>query len=366
MALSGFNLLKLVREDLQSLIPYDAPLYPGVVKLDANENPYDFPREAMEEIFRRTGAQDFSRYPDPGAVWLRRDISAYINMPIENIMVGNGSDELILNIALAFGMGGSMAVATPTFSMYALHGQVAGTRTVEVPRREDFGIDVEALIRAAADPAVRIVVICTPNNPTANACRPAEIEQVLAAVDALVVVDEAYVEFGGESCIALLESHPNLVVMRTFSKAFGLAGLRVGYLLAAEPVMAQLLKVKQPYNVNAFSQLAARVVLACGPLFKERIASILGERDRLLKELSLLPGVEVFPSDANFILFRTMQPAAAVYEGLLRRGVLIRNVSGPALANCLRVTVGRPEENALFLSKLIDIIENKAIEEGGW
>lgn len=356
-----FDLNRLSREDLQSLVPYDAHHYPGVVRLDANENPYDFPLEAREEIIRRAAASEFNRYPDPMARHLREKISLYIRVPPGNIMVGNGSDELIINLMLAFVSGAKAVVATPTFSMYALNGRVAGAGIIEAPRRDDFSIDAGELIRAGAGPAVKVIITCTPNNPTGNATSRAVLEEVLAGTGALVVVDEAYGEFGGESCVPLLEHYPNLVVLRTFSKALGLAGLRVGYLMANEPVISQLLKVKLPFNLNFFSQMAAQVVLECLPPFQERVAEILAERDRFYRRLSLVTGVEVFPSDANFILFRTALPSADVYRGLLDKGVLIRNVSGPGLANCLRVTVGRPEENEIFLSKISEIME-----EGSW
>lgn len=356
-----FDLSRFARKDLQPLVPYDAVYYPGAIILNANENPYDFPREAREEILRRAAAAEFNRYPDPMARALREKISSYIKVPPGNIMVGNGSDELILDLMLTFGLGGRVAVATPTFAMYALNGQVAGAAIVEAPRRDDFSIDAGALIRAAEGPDVKVIIACTPNNPTGNATSRAVLEEVLAGTGALVVVDEAYSEFGGESCVPLLERYPNLVVLRTFSKAFGLAGLRVGYLLANEAVISQLLKVKLPFNLNSFSQLAAQVVLEYLPLFQERIAEILAERDRFFRRLSFVSGVEVFPSNANFILFRTALPSTAVYRALLERSVLIRSVSGFGLANCLRVTVGRPEENDLFLSKLSEIME-----QGSW
>lgn len=352
-----FNAASLVREDLRTLLPYDAPFYPGVIKLDANENPYDFPGEVLEQVLKEVGGREFSRYPDAAAERLRQSLAGYTGVSIAKIMAGNGSDELILNIMLTFGAGGELAVAAPTFSMYGVHGQIAFTRKVEVSRRPDFSIDTEAIKIAASRPEVRVVVICTPNNPTGTATPPEEIEDILKNTGAIVVVDEAYGEFGGESCIPLLDRYPNLIVLRTFSKAFGLAGLRVGYLLADEQVISQLLKVKQPYNLNTFSQAAARVVMENLPPFRERIKKILAERDNLYAELAALPGVEVFPTRANFILFRTPLPAEKIYQGLLQRGILIRNVEGPALARCLRVTVGTAEENRSFIDKLQEILK---------
>ncbi|BAF60718.1 histidinol-phosphate/aromatic aminotransferase and cobyric acid decarboxylase [Pelotomaculum thermopropionicum SI] len=355
-----FDAAALARADLKALTPYEAPYYPEVVKLDANENPYGFPPEVLTAILSEVGSREFSRYPDAAAGRLRESLAGYTGVDPENIMVGNGADELILNIMLTFGTGAKFAIATPTFSMYGIHGRIASCEKVEVPRLDGFRVDVEAMKRAAGEPGVKIAVICTPNNPTGNATPPEEIEEILKSTGAIVVVDEAYAEFGGRSCIPLLNRYPNLVILRTFSKAFALAGLRVGYLLAGRPVINELLKVKQPYNLNAFSQAAARVVMENLPPFKERIKKILEERERLFTELSALPGVEAFPSQANFILFRTPMPAGEVYGGLLERGVLVRNVDGPGLSRCLRVAVGTAEENRLFIEKLGEVLGRPA------
>ncbi len=353
-----FNLSALVREDLQDMIPYDAPYYADVIKLDANENPYGFPPEVLNQIFREISAGDLCRYPDAAALTLRKCLSDYILVKPDNIMVGNGSDELILNLMLAFASGAKYAVATPTFSMYGVHGRIASGTLLEVPRLDDFSIDVDGLINAASKPEVKVVVICSPNSPTGNAVLPGEIEKVLRQANAIVVVDEAYNEFGGESCVPLLDSYANLVILRTFSKAFGMAGLRVGYLLADIRVINELLKVKQPYNLNVFSQAAACAVMRNLPPFKDRIKNILQEREKLFEELSKIPGVKAFPTQANFIMFRTALPADKIYNGLLGQGVLIRNVDGPLLPGCLRVSLGTAEENRIFMEKLKSIIKS--------
>lgn len=354
---SLFNTTALFREDLKDLTPYHAPVHQGVIKLADNENPYDFPDEVKEQIFQSIAAQDFNRYPNTDADKLREKLAAYCGVAPEQVMAGNGSDELILTVMLAFGTGASFAVATPTFSMYGLHGRVAQSREIKVPRRTDYSLDTESLIRAAARPEVKIVVICNPNSPTGNATALVDIENVLAHTNAVVVVDEAYGEFGGASSIPLLTKYPNLVVLRTFSKALSMAGMRVGYLLADGAVMNELRKVKSPYNVNTFSQAAAIAVLDNLPLFRERVKRILEERERLLVRMSKLPGIEVFPTETNFILFRTVLPAEEVYNGLLARGVLIRFLADPALHGCLRVTVGARQENEVFLAALGDLVQ---------
>ncbi|MGB9802312.1 histidinol-phosphate transaminase [Desulfofundulus sp.] len=351
-----FDPAALVRPDLEELIPYQVQVHHNVIKLDANENPYDFPPSIREEIWRELGNHTFTRYPDPVAGELLEQISDYTGVPADGILAGNGSDELILTLLLTFGTGGRVIITPPTFSMYEVHARIAGARTVNVPRKGNFDLDVRGVIAAAKNPDTRVIFLCSPNNPTGNATPPEEVAEILKNSRSLVVVDEAYQEFGGESCIPLLMEYPNLVILRTFSKAFGLAGLRVGYVLANPAVVRQLLRTKQPFNLNAFSQLAARMVLAHREEFGRLIELILQDREELYRELAGLPGVEVFPTAANFILFRTPLPAEQVYRELMANGILIRNMHGPGLEQCLRVTVGRRDENRLFLEKLKKIL----------
>lgn len=353
ITLTDINTIKkMVRADLKGLVPYDPHVVPGVIKLDANENPFDFPPQVKEYIWDSLNNGRFNRYPDPTAKQLRMELSRFTGVPAEGIIMGNGSDELILNLMLTFGTGKEVLIASPTFSMYRIHAQVAGARWREVPRRANFELDTEALAGAAAGPEVNIIFICSPNNPTGNAVSPGDIEELLGNTSALVVVDEAYIEFGGESCAGLLTGNPNLIILRTFSKAFGLAGLRVGYLLAHPEVVEELMRIKQPYNLNTFSQIVAGAALKYSDAFTRQVELIRKNRDVLLEELKSIPGVEVFPTAANFILFRTPLAAREVFKGLLDNGVLIRDVSGPAMEKCLRVSVGTREENDNFLEKL--------------
>ena len=349
----------LMRAGLRDLKPYEVPSYDKVIKLDANENSYDFPRPVMDEINSAIGTQTFNRYPDAEARELRQAISSYAGVDVAGIMVGNGSDELILNLLIAFGSGGRVAIATPTFGMYRIHSIIAGAEPVAVPRKAgDFAVDVPAVCAAAASPETKVTVLCSPNNPTGNLTPLEDVEAVLRAARGLVIVDEAYFEFCEETVLPLLSRYTNLVILRTFSKAFGLAGLRVGYMLADPAVVRAVRRIKQPFNVNIFSQIAARAVLMHLPVFKKRIRAIRRERDRLLPELARMPGVECYPSRANFILFRTPLRAAEVYKGLLSRGILIRNMDGPDLRDCLRVSVGQPEENRRFLQALAEVLNN--------
>ncbi len=355
----NFSASSLLRRDLLDLVPYKVHDCPGVIKMDANENSHGFPQEVLAEILERARQLALNRYPDSSARQLRAKIAAHTGLSPENVMVGNGSDEIIFNVMLAFAAGAKAAVTVPTFSMYAIHGRIAGAEVIEVPRRErDFGVDVETALKACEDPKVKVVIICSPNNPTGNATPPEDVQKIADGTRALVLVDEAYVEFAPASCRHLLDHLPNVALLRTFSKAFGMAGLRVGYLLASRELIEELEKVRQPFNLNSFSQEAAAAVLDNAKTFWARVEQIVRDRELLLAEMSRLPGVEVFPSQANFLLFRTPLPAGAVYSGLLRRGVLVRNVESPYLPRFLRVTVGTEEENRIFLEKLGEVLRD--------
>jgi histidinol-phosphate aminotransferase len=340
--------------------PYEAYYAPGIIRLDANENPHGFPPEVSSYINAQMDAQFFGRYPDPLARDLVAGLAGHFGTSPENITVGNGSDELILNIMLALGSGKKVHIAAPTFSMYAIHARVAGAVPVSVPRGPGFAIDVPAMIAAAGkDPG--LVMLCNPNNPTGNAAPRADIEAIAGSLPkSLVVVDEAYVEFGGESSVPLLERYPNLLVMRTFSKAFGLAGMRVGYLLAHRDVVRELLRIKQPFNVNAFSQLAASSVLKHRELFEERIQAIIRDRETLVKRMESLPGLRLYPSVTNFLCFETDVPAGQVYRGLLEAGIMIRHLKTAEGQELLRVSVGTERENGLFIHSLQSVLDGKA------
>ncbi|MFZ5899698.1 MAG: histidinol-phosphate transaminase [Bacillota bacterium] len=347
---------ELLRPELRDLVPYHVPAYKGVIKLDANENNFEFPPVAAADIAKRMRSEIYNRYPDSEARNLRQALASRHGVDIGQVMVGNGSDELILDLMLAFAAGAKVLIAVPTFSMYAIHAVIAGAKPVPVARRENFDLNVEALVAAAADPDVKMIVLCTPNNPTGNVIPLEQLETVLRESRAMVVVDEAYIDFGGVSALPLVARYPGLVLLRTFSKAFALAGLRVGYLLAQAQTIEALWRVKQPFNVNSFSQLAAETVLAHRAEFEERIALIVKERERLYAALRAIPGVEAYPSEANFILFRTPLSGGKIYEELLARGVLIRKLDDPRLERCLRVSVGKPRENDLFLAALDDVL----------
>ncbi|MFZ5642104.1 MAG: histidinol-phosphate transaminase [Bacillota bacterium] len=350
-----FRLESLVREDIKGMEPYDAYYAPGIIRMDANENPYDFPEEIKEYIVSRMGEQFFGRYPDPLGRELLYGLAGYFKTGTENIMVGNGSDELILNIMLAFGTGKKIYIATPTFSMYGIHARVAGAFPVSISRGHEFEIDAGAMVEMdSRQPG--IIVLCNPNNPTGNADSQDVIEEVVKSVRSLVVVDEAYIEFGGESCVPLLEKYPNLIIMRTFSKAFGLAGMRVGYLLAHKDIVRELMRIKQPFNVNSFSQLAANSVLKFRELFEKQIAEIVSDRKLMEKRLKEMPGIKLLPSVTNFLCFSTERKAGDLYRQLMESGLMIRYIKTSDRGEFLRVSVGTKKENSIFVDRLAAIL----------
>lgn len=344
----------LAREDIRDMIPYEPHMFSNVIKLDANENPHLFPEEVRREIFNRVSGDSFTRYPDPMGHQLKSKIAEITGMKPENVVLGNGSDELIQLILQTFGGPGKrVVIPVPTFSMYKIHGQITGTQPVEVPRDEKFDLVNDNLLPEIKHPDTRVTFIATPNNPTGNSVPLEQICYLVENTDSLVVVDEAYIDFGGETALPLLRKYPNMVILRTFSKV-ALAGLRIGYLVAHPDVTRELLKVKQPYNVNAFSQIAAVTVLDFWPSFRRQIEEIISERERLVNQLQKSPGVTVYPSQANFILFRVQESAAKHHQYLLEQNILIRMGLGQThgLEDCLRVTVGTRQENDLFLEKM--------------
>ena len=354
--------LRAPRPDLEYLVPYDAKDVRADIVLSANENPHNLPGELLDKLADRVRHQiDFNRYPDPLSTRLRAMIAEANGLEPDNVLVGNGGDEIILDIVLAWGgPDRTLLDLPPTFAMYGIDARMTGTTIVEVPRLADFAVDEAALLGAIAEHDPDIIVIANPNNPTGTMAPETLLIEVLNATDAIVLVDEAYFEFSRQTMRPHMSRHQNLAILRTFSKAFSLAGLRAGYLLASADVTRELTKVRQPYSVNRFTQLAAALTFRERVVFESGVRETMRNRDMLLHGLSAMPGVEVFPSEANFVLFRIEQ-AAAVWRDLLHdHSILIRDVSRtPGLENCLRVTVGTEHETARFLAAMDDIMARK-------
>ena len=339
---------------LDGLEPYDPKYLPAKALISANESPYDISPEIRAEIAQAVAQVPFNRYPDPLANELRDMIAQANGLTRDQVLLGNGGDELLFNVALAYGCEGrKMMNVVPAFSVYALNARLTNTQVVEVPRKADMSIDEEAVIARAAQGDLSYIVITSPNNPTGEVASHDFVERLLNATDALVLLDEAYGEFAGQTCLDLLKDHENLLILHTFSKAFSLAGVRLGYFLGNESVIREFIKFRQPYSVDSVSQAIAKVVFAHRAEFLETAVELAAAAKDLAARLREMPGVEeVYATDANFVFFKVPR-ADLVWQMLYDQGVLIRDFSrGAGTENCLRVTAGSPEENQLFLSAL--------------
>lgn len=347
----------LVRPEVRRLSAYHVPDARGLVKLDAMENPYPWPGELAEAWLAVLRSAQVNRYPDAGARRLKARLRGVMGVPEEaGLILGNGSDELIQLILLALAGPGRVVLAPePTFVMYRILALVAGMGYEGVPLgREDFSLDRRTVLEAIQRCRPAVVFLAYPNNPTGNLHTRADIEAVLEASPGLVVVDEAYTPFAEESFLGELSSHENLLVMRTFSK-MGLAGLRLGWMAGSAAWIAQLEKLRLPYNINMLTQLSAAFALEHVHVIDGQTARIRHDRETLYAALNVLEGVRVWPSRANFLLFRVAPGRApAVHATLKQAGVLVKNLHGssPLLEDCLRVTVGKPDENDAFLAAL--------------
>lgn len=341
---------------LADIVPYDPKYIPAEVMISANENASDVPFELRREIEREVRKVAFNRYPDPLANGLRDLIAEANGLDRDQVIMGNGGDELLFDMALAWGgPGRTFLNMPPTFSVYKNNAQLTNTTIVDVPRLPDFSIDEDAVIARLEQGDIDYTIVTSPNNPSGNLVDITFVERMLQASDALVMIDEAYFEFSRQTVRPLLGRYENLIILRTFSKAFSLAGVRMGYLLGSESVLREFKKVRQPYSVDAVSQAIARVVYANRAEFEKGIQLIIDERARLLDALGAMRGVKAYPSDANYILFRLDDSvdAGQVWQRLLDAGVLVRDFSRSAgLENCLRVSVGSPDENTRFLEEL--------------
>jgi histidinol-phosphate aminotransferase len=325
-----------------------------MVKLDAMENPYRLPPELRARLARLVEEAALNRYPDSAATALKARLRRAFGVPDGmELALGNGSDELIQTLALAVRKPEAAILGVePSFVMFRMIATFVGARYVGVDLRDDYSLDIESLLGAIERHRPGLTFIARPNNPTGNLFDAALVERVIEAAPGLVVIDEAYHAFAGESFLPRLDRHPNVLVMRTLSK-LGLAGIRLGVLIGAGRWIRQLEKLRLPYNVNTLTQLVAAEALEHDPVLTDQAAAIKLERGRLLQGLRRVPGVTAYPSDANFVLFRVSH-AERVFDALKRRGVLVKSLHGShrLLADCLRVTVGTPDENAAFLSAL--------------
>lgn len=336
------------------------------VKLDQNENPFGFPPELKEEFWRRVQARDWARYPDFQMETITHRIGQYVGLSVEWVLVGNGSNELIQNLfSVILESDDVVIVPVPTFTLYKLMAGILGAEVIELPlRREDFSLDAGHVIAEAKARRAKVICLCSPNNPTGVTYPEADVRRIIEESGALVVIDEAYREFSDQDFRPLLETYPTVVLLRTFSKAMAMAGLRVGYLLARPELVREVAKARLPYSINHFSETAALVALDHLDVFRVQVQRLRDLREELFASLKALhsvrpygrASVRPYPSQANFILFETSKSPNDVFMHCVEKGVLLRDVSHyPLLERALRVSVGTPEENEKCISALRDL-----------
>ena len=350
-------LMKRIRQDVKSMQAYAIQDSAGMVKLDAMENPHRLPADLQKALGERLGALALNRYPGDRINTLRSRLADYAGMPEGyDIMLGNGSDELISLLALACDVpGASILAPLPGFVMYAMSAQLQGLAFHGVPLTADFELDEAAMLAAVTEHKPAIVYLAYPNNPTGNLWNAEVIEKIVLAQGAqggLVVMDEAYQPFASQTYMDHITRHSHVLLMRTLSK-FGLAGVRLGYMIGPMALIAEIDKVRPPYNISVLNAECALFALEHTEVFAAQAQDLREQRERLLKALAALPGVRPFPSEANMILARVTD-AAKAFDGLKAHRVLIKNVSKmhPLLNNCLRLTVGTAQENDQMLAAL--------------
>jgi histidinol-phosphate aminotransferase len=348
---------QLIRPEIRSLNAYHVPPAAGLIKLDAMENPFSWPEEIKGEWMDALRSAAINRYPDPQGQAVQQALRESMGIPdAMGLMLGNGSDELIQTLSLAVAQPGRKVLSLePGFVMYRMIALFAGMGYVGVPLlAETFDLDLPAVLEALDREQPALTYVACPNNPTGNLFDEQDVIEIVRAAPGLLVMDEAYAPFTDASFLPRLGEFPNLLVMRTVSK-MGLAGLRLGYLAGPRDWLHEIDKIRLPYNVNVLTQISASFALKHHAIFDDQTRTIRAERERLFDALEAIDGVRPYPSEANFILARVPTGSAArIFAGIKERGVLIKNLDGahPLLADCLRVTVGTPDENRAFLAAL--------------
>jgi histidinol-phosphate aminotransferase len=360
--------LALIKPAVRSQAGYALSAPEARRKLNQNESPFDFPPALKQEVMDQAAAQAWQRYPAFVPRDLQQAIAAHYGWLPDGVVVGNGSNELIqATLAVSLGAEDVVVAPAPTFSLYRLITGVLGGRYVAVPLGENFRYDTDRLIEVARQEQARIIVLNSPNNPTGSALAPGAVERMLAETDALILCDEAYQDFGGTSALPQLAQSSRVVVLRTFSKAFGLAGLRFGFGLAHPAMAGEIAKGKLPYNVNLITLAAARVALRHAATLASRVDEVIAVRERFLAELRRLPGLVVYPTAANFVLIRCLTvPAREIFQRLHQQyGILVRDVSGaPELAECLRISIGTAEDMGAVIAALGEILPDGGRSRG--
>ncbi len=350
--------LDVIKPAVRALRAYTLSPHRATVKLNQNENPWDAPARIKEEVLRRFAARKWSRYPDFVPASLHERLAQFAGWKPDGIIAGNGSNELIQALLMVtMASGKTVLISEPTFALYRQVATVLGGEVVSVSLTRDLQYDSEALLKTVAARQPDVTIVCSPNNPTGCVIDETVLRSLLQTSRGLVVIDEAYHEFAEHSVVPLLNDSENLIVLRTFSKAMAFAALRVGYLLASPDLVREIRKAVLPYNLNAFSQIAAEVAIEnyeseLQPLVKQ----IISERDRVFEELSRIDGVNPVASKGNFMVVKSATDPARIFTDLLKSDVLIRDVSSyPMLSDYFRFSVGTPEENDKLISEIREI-----------
>ncbi|HZS43568.1 MAG TPA: histidinol-phosphate transaminase [Blastocatellia bacterium] len=350
--------LNKVKPWVRDIAPYTLKPHRVAIKLNQNENPFDMPAEIKDEVMRRIADRPWSRYPDFEPTSLLEKLAAFSGWRSDGILVGNGSNELIEALLMTvISPSSKVVIPSPTFTLYQLVIRILGGEVIDVPLSSELQFDVPAITTQMTERKADALIICSPNNPTGCVISEGDLRALLKSSDGLIVVDEAYHEFSRSSVVPLLNEFENLVVLRTFSKAMAAAGLRIGYLLASPALVEQINKARLPYNLNFFSHTVAEVAIERFDLLSPLIDKMISERDRLTVELASIDGLKPVPSNANFIVVQTSLSPKRVFDELLKRDILIRDVSKyPMLDNYFRFSVGTPEENDRFVTALREIM----------
>jgi histidinol-phosphate aminotransferase len=349
------------RKSVLELSPYNVSGHPAKVKLNQNESPFDIPADLKKEIIEEFARINWNRYPEVFPTVLPRRFADMYGLPEKSFIVANGSNELIYTVAMSVVNDGTdVLIPQPTFYLFEKVAKILGGNIIKVLARPDLKFNEEGILDAGRSMKSGLIILGSPNNPTGKSLSPEFIEGLLRSTNAIVLVDEAYIEFSpNESVISLTKTYKNLVVLRTFSKAFSLAGLRIGYLVAHPETALEILKVKIPFTVNPLSEFTAVKLLQHRSLFTERIALLKRHLAWMMGELKKNEGVDVVESDANFFLFSTGRPAGKLFDELLeKRNILVRDVSSyPMLGNFLRVNVGTEQESAYFIESVAESLK---------
>lgn len=352
---------KYIKEKVKTLKPYVVQESDCSVRLDANENSENLFKLCFNDFVKKVSESTINRYPDPSSTVLREKVAKYVGGEInkDNIICGNGSDELIQCIISTFVNSEDYVIThSPTFSMYQISNQILGGNFLEVDSNENFEINVDEIIKVSNEKNAKLIILCNPNNPTGTVTKREDLLKIINSTNGVVVVDEAYYEFLGESLVDIVNENERVIVLRTLSKAFALAGARCGYLVAAPSAVQVILKVKPPYNLNTLSQYAGECILNNYEKVEASIKRIKGERDKLIPMLKEIKGLKVYETGANFVLLKT-EKSSELIKKFEEEKILVRRFSGGALENCIRISIGFENENKKVIEIISEVLKNE-------